>query len=104
MMEDPEMKDEILLPLKMQGVSDIAENALVVRFKFTVRPSKPTYVQREALKRMFRAFPEAGIEFASAMVAVQTLGATGDRLAAAAAANAVIKAQAEAGAIQQDAS
>ncbi|WP_413991995.1 mechanosensitive ion channel family protein [Labrys okinawensis] len=74
MMDDAELKDEIMMPLKMQGVADIIDNALVVRFKFTVRPSKPTFVQREALKRMFNAFSAAGIEFANTTVAVQSAG------------------------------
>ncbi|QJP13636.1 mechanosensitive ion channel family protein [Starkeya sp. ORNL1] len=74
MMDDPEMKDEILMPLKMQGVADITDSAIVVRFKFTVKPNKPSYIQREALKRMFRAFPEVGIEFANAVLALQNLG------------------------------
>jgi moderate conductance mechanosensitive channel len=100
MQADPELADEILVPLKMQGVTDIADNALVVRFKFTVRPSKPTFVYREALKRMFRKFPEEGLEFANAMVAVQTLGgAVPDTAMAGAAARATIaKMQAEAAA------
>ena len=40
----------------MQGVADIADNALLVRFKFT-RSRNPAAIQREAMKRMFRAFP-----------------------------------------------
>lgn len=74
MMQEPEMKDEILLPLKMQGVADITDSAIVVRFKFTVKPSKPTFIQREALKRMFRTFPAEGIEFANAVLSLQNLG------------------------------
>lgn len=73
MLEDPEMKDEFLAPLKMQGVSDIVDNAIVVRFKFTVKPSKPTFIQREALKRLVRILPEQGIEFASGAVSVRTI-------------------------------
>jgi hypothetical protein len=42
MMEDPELKAEFLQPLKRQGVADILENALLMRFKFTVRPNVPT--------------------------------------------------------------
>ena len=95
MLQDPEMKDEVLVPLKMQGVTDIDDNALVVRFKFTVRPSKPTFVQREALKRMFREFPSAEIEFANAMVAIQNIGQHDEALSGAAAAS-VVRAKAEA--------
>jgi small-conductance mechanosensitive channel len=76
LMEDPEFGKEFIQPLKMQGVADILENALVIRFKFTVRPGKPTYVQREAIKRMLRAFAEKDIRFASHTVTIQS--ATGD--------------------------
>jgi hypothetical protein len=31
--------------LKMQGVVDVLQNALVVRRKFTATPSRPTYLQ-----------------------------------------------------------
>jgi moderate conductance mechanosensitive channel len=75
----PEFKDEILAPFKMQGVADIDENALLVRFKFTARPGNPTAIQREAMKRMFSSLPGKGIEFArqGAAVVLQTV-APGD--------------------------
>ena len=41
MMEIPEIKAEILAPFKMQGIADIADNALLVRFKFTASPAIP---------------------------------------------------------------
>jgi small-conductance mechanosensitive channel len=87
MLEEPEFHDEFLQPLKLQGVADVLENALVMRFKFTVKPNIPSYIQREAMKRLFQAYRDAGIEFASATVSVQTVGGSGvDTLAAAAAA------------------
>lgn len=67
---DPEFAPEFLEPLKMQGVSDVQEAALIVRFKFTVRPGKPTEIQREALKRIVKVFGESGIAFASHSVVV----------------------------------
>ena len=70
MMEMPAIKAEILAPLKMQGVADIADNALLVRFKFTAKPGNPAAIQREAVKRMFSVFPEIGIEFAKEGAAV----------------------------------
>lgn len=69
---DPEFGREFLLPLKLQGIADVLENALVLRFKFTVRPGKPTVVQREALKRIVRAFSEKGIGFAANTVYVES--------------------------------
>src|SRR6185437_15711504 len=47
--EVPEIKSEILAPFKMQGVADIIDNALLVRFKFTARPGNPAMIQREAV-------------------------------------------------------
>ncbi len=72
MLEDPEIGPEMILPLKLQGVADIEPGAVLIRCKFTVKPIKPTYVQRDALKRIYRAFAEKGIEFASQNVVVQT--------------------------------
>lgn len=66
----PEYSNEVLAPFKMQGVADILENALLIRFKFTARPSNPAAIQREAVKRMFSSFPAQGIEFAKEGAAV----------------------------------
>ncbi|TAJ40955.1 MAG: mechanosensitive ion channel family protein [Reyranella sp.] len=76
--EMPAFKDDLLAPFKMQGVADVAENALLVRFKFTARPGNPAAIQREAVKRMFNTFPGLGIEFAKegAAVVVHTAGTT----------------------------
>ncbi len=70
MMEDPELGKELLQPVKLQGVQEIQDNALVVRIKFTARPNKPTWVQREALKRIIFAFRENGIKFAANAVTI----------------------------------
>ncbi|MGE7471049.1 mechanosensitive ion channel domain-containing protein [Bosea sp. NPDC003192] len=73
LLADPEFAPEFLEPLKLQGVADIQEAALVVRFKFTVRPGKPTEIQREALKRIVKVFGERGIAFASHAVVVHSV-------------------------------
>ena len=59
MMEVPEIKPEILAPLKMQGVADVADNALVIRFKFVTRPGSPGTIQNEAVSRMLTKLPGA---------------------------------------------
>jgi small-conductance mechanosensitive channel len=94
MMEVPAIKADILAPFKMQGVADIADNALLVRFKFTAKPGNPAAIQREAVKRMFSVFPAQGIEFAKegAAVVVQAAPASVERVAAEAAAAADAKA------------
>ena len=66
MQEDhPELAGEIMQPLKLQGVAEVVDNAVVLRFKFTARPVKPSWVQREYLKRMVKAFDEQGVKFAT---------------------------------------
>lgn len=72
LLDHPELGGEFIAPLKMQGIADIQENALVCRFKFTVRPAKPTLAQREATKRLYLAFIEQGIVFASNAILVQS--------------------------------
>lgn len=64
-MEDPELAAQILQPLKMLGIQDVTETALVVRFKFTARPGNPSLVQRDAIKRLLVAFREDGLNLAS---------------------------------------
>jgi len=72
MQEDsPEVAAEVILPLKMQGIAEVADNAIVMRFKFTARPVKPSWIQREYLKRMYRVFCEKGITFASGALTLQ---------------------------------
>ena len=80
MLEIPEIKSEILAPFKMQGVADIVDNALLVRFKFTARPGNPAMIQREAVKRMFNTFPGLGLEFAKegATVILQSTSAAAE--------------------------
>lgn len=63
-MDVPELKEMLLEPLRMQGIAEVADNALVVRFKFVAHPGSPGKVQNEAVTRMLRSFPELGIEFA----------------------------------------
>ena len=83
MMEMPAIAGQILAPFKMQGVADIAGNAIVVRFKFTAKPGNPAAIQREALKRMFSTFPALGFEFAKegANVVLHTGSASNDPVA-----------------------
>jgi len=70
MLADPEIGQDFLLPVKMQGVTDIIENAFVVRVKFTVKPTRPTYVHRLALRRIHAALVAAGVRFATNAVTV----------------------------------
>jgi small-conductance mechanosensitive channel len=64
MMEEPTFKPILMQPLKMQGVVDIKDNAVIVRFKFMARPKNPSQIQRAAVRRMYDTLPGLGIRFA----------------------------------------
>lgn len=88
---DPEFGQDFILPLKLQGVAAIQENALICRFKFTVRPLRPAYIQREALKRLHAALVEAGVEFATHTVKVITTNGAAEEQVVLAAASSVTR-------------
>ena len=84
MAEDPELGPQIIMPLKMQGVSDITDSAVIVRLKFTAKPAQASLMQREGLKRIYKALNEAGVPFATGAVTVRSLEERGIAGAAAA--------------------
>ena len=65
LLEDPEIGPDFIRPLKMQGVTDVTQTALVVRCKLMALPGRPTYLQRQALHRLIAALADAEIRFAS---------------------------------------
>lgn len=88
LLEDPEYGPHFIAPLKMQGVADITDQAIVVRLKFTGKPNQASMLQREALKRVYRSLNEAHIPFASNAVTVR--GGEGGAQSSAAAAIATV--------------
>ncbi|MGE0237326.1 MAG: mechanosensitive ion channel family protein [Parvibaculaceae bacterium] len=84
MLEDPELGPDLIAPLKMQGIQDITDSAMVVRLKLTSKPKNPSLLQREALKRVYRALQEAGVPLASNAVVVRSPAQHGAAEAAAA--------------------
>jgi small-conductance mechanosensitive channel len=75
LLEDLDIGGDFIQPLKMQGVVDVLQTALVIRCKFAASPVRPTYLQRQALHRLIDAFNDAGIRFASPNVTLQLAGA-----------------------------
>jgi small-conductance mechanosensitive channel len=75
LLEDPDVGADFIQPLKMQGVVDVLQTALIVRCKFTATPSRPTYLQRQALRRLIDAFGASQIRFAAPNVMVQLASA-----------------------------
>jgi moderate conductance mechanosensitive channel len=74
MMEEPQFQKELIQPLKMQGIVDIKDGTLLVRFKFTAKPQNPTMIQRMGIRRMHEALPRAGIQFAKPTYAMMGFG------------------------------
>jgi small-conductance mechanosensitive channel len=72
MQQDPELGPDLIAPLKMQGIQDITDSAVVVRLKFTAKPKNPSLLQRDALKRVYRALQEVGVSLASNAVTVRS--------------------------------
>lgn len=87
LLEEPEFGPHFIAQLKMQGVADITDSAIVIRLKFTAKPNQASMLQREALKRVYRGLNEAGVPFASNAVTVR--GGEGGQKDAAAAISAV---------------
>jgi moderate conductance mechanosensitive channel len=90
MMEEADLAAKIIQPLKLQGIADVADQSLVVRFKITAKPADAVFVQRQALRRLYEAFAAKGIAFAQSTVTVQ--GADPATTAAAGAAGAAARA------------
>ena len=66
MMTEAQFQKELLQPLKMQGLVDIKDASLIIRFKFTAKPKNPSMIQRMAIRRMYESLPKLGIDFAKA--------------------------------------
>jgi moderate conductance mechanosensitive channel len=86
---DEEMAAQVIEPLKLQGIAEVADNALIVRLKFTALPANSSWVQRTYLRHLYERLPQNGIEFANAVVSVQAVGAPEPLLAPAAGAAAL---------------
>jgi small-conductance mechanosensitive channel len=56
-----DFKDRVLDPLKVQGVKDVTDNAIVVQFMLTSVPNDPGEIERVARSRLLKAFKEEGI-------------------------------------------
>jgi small-conductance mechanosensitive channel len=62
LVEDPELQDKFLEPLKSQGAIGIQGRAYVIGCKFTSRPGKQFLIRRKAYAALQKALAEKGIE------------------------------------------
>jgi small-conductance mechanosensitive channel len=67
---EPDFKEKIIEPLKMQGVEQFGEYGMQIRMKMMTKPSEQFTIRRRALALIKTAFDENGIRFASPTVRV----------------------------------
>ena len=86
MMDEPEFAENLLQPVKSQGVYRMDDDgAFVIRVKFMCKPGEQFVLRREVFRRVQEAFAENGIRFAPKRVMVDSgPAATEDQAAAAA--------------------
>ena len=70
MLEDEELGDDFILPVKSQGVYEITNSVMVIRVKFTAKPGKQFLIKREAFSRITEALNAKGIYYAHRKVSV----------------------------------
>jgi len=70
MLEDEEIGEDFIQPLKSQGVNAIANSVMIIRVKFTAKPGKQFVIKREAFRRITEALSAKGIHYAHRKVLV----------------------------------
>ncbi len=70
MLEDEELADGFIQPVKSQGVYGIANSVMVIRVKFTAKPGKQFVIKREAFRLITEALNKKGIYYAHRKVIV----------------------------------
>lgn len=71
--EDPEFKNWVIEPIKMQGVQEFGEYGIVLRVKVTTRPGGAFGMKRKFYVRLRQVFKEQGIELPFPTVHVEGL-------------------------------
>ena len=83
-MDDPELAQQIIEPLKMQGVEQMGDFAIQIRMKMMTKPGEQFVIRRRAYALIKEAFDSNGIQFAFPTVTVAGGGDTHTTTAAAA--------------------
>ncbi|RWI29534.1 mechanosensitive ion channel family protein [Mesorhizobium sp.] len=73
---DPEFAADTIEPLKMQGIDNFGDYAIVLRMKLMTKPGTQFGIKRRALMMIKKAFAENGIKIAVPTVHVESGGET----------------------------
>ena len=79
LLEDPEIGDKFLQPLKSQGVIQMEDSAMIARVKFMTRPGDQWVVRKRVFAEIRTLFEREGITFATREVTVRIPGLPKDR-------------------------
>jgi len=60
LLDDPELGPNIIEPLKMQGIEQMADYGVQIRLKFMAKPGEQFGVRRKALAMLKKTFAEKG--------------------------------------------
>lgn len=71
MLQDEELGEDFILPVKSQGVYEITNSVMVIRVKFTAHPGRQFLIRREAFRRITEALAAKGIHYAHRKVIVE---------------------------------
>jgi small-conductance mechanosensitive channel len=59
--DDERFRDQILSPLKLQGITNVTDSSVTVRFKYNVLPGSPVELERMAKVKLLTALREDGL-------------------------------------------
>ncbi|GAB7080974.1 mechanosensitive ion channel family protein [Megalodesulfovibrio paquesii] len=94
-MADEEFKDDLVEPIKSQGVKRIEDSTLIFGIKYMTKPGKQFAIRREVFSRLYKEFKKHGLTFAAPGVTVYTTAKGGEGEAEAAAASSAARQKAQ---------
>jgi small-conductance mechanosensitive channel len=59
--DDPRFSEQTLDPLKLQGIVDVSESTVTVRFRFNAKPDNTVELERAAKVELLKAFRTEGM-------------------------------------------
>ncbi|MEL7100127.1 MAG: mechanosensitive ion channel family protein, partial [Pseudomonadota bacterium] len=71
MLEDPEIGQDFIQPLKSQGVIEMQDSAMIIRVKFMTKPGDQWVIRKKVYEQIRSLFEREGIKFAHREVTVR---------------------------------
>ena len=89
LLDDPDIGQNFLQPLKSQGAMEMSDSAMIVRLKFMTKPGDQFAVRTKVLTKIRELFEKEGIKFAHREVTVRVADSADPKAVQGAAAHAV---------------